>query len=125
TGARPALDQMPVLTGSHEVGFGTEIGDIDHERSALPSAARIAEALPDVARKMRAPVDRNNALPALPLSHVIENRHGSWRLNDAPEAAKIRQHGGHATFRHAAVLWIVDSINVAGAVTRRNVRSPR
>src|SRR5438093_488044 len=124
TGARPPFDQMAVLAGSHEVGLGTEIGDIDHQRFALPSAARIAKALPDMARKMRTAVDRDNALPSLPLSHVIENRDGSWRLHDSTEPTKIGQHRGHATLRHAAVLGIIDSIDVAGAVTRRNFRSP-
>src|SRR2546422_6950324 len=66
--ALPAFDQMTVLAGSHEVGLGAEIGDIDHQRIALPSAARIAKALPDISRKMRAAVDRDNALPPLPLS---------------------------------------------------------
>src|SRR5207253_2854417 len=87
--------------------------------------ARIAKALPDIAWKVRATVDRNNALPTLPLSHVIENRHGSWRLYDSTEPAKIGQHCCHATFRHAAVFRIIDPIRVAGAVTRRNFRKPR
>src|SRR6267142_5239888 len=86
TGAGPAFDQMPVLAGSHEVGLGAEIGDIDHQRFALPSAARIAKALPHLPRKMRAAHDRDNALPPLSLSPVIENRHGSWRLYETPEA---------------------------------------
>src|SRR5438132_10499164 len=53
TGPRPAFDQMPVLARPHEVGLGTEVGDIDHQRFALPAAARIAKTLPDMARKMR------------------------------------------------------------------------
>src|SRR5207244_10236327 len=67
TGARPAFNQMPVLAGSHKVGLGTEIGDIDHQRVAFPASARIAKALPDMPWKMRAGVDRDNALPPLPL----------------------------------------------------------
>src|SRR2546427_6946748 len=125
TGARPAFDQMPVFARPHEVSLGTEIGDIDHQRLALPSAPRIAKALADVARKMRAAADGNNALPSLALSHIIENRHRCWRLNDTAEATEIGQHRGHATLRHAAVLWIIDSIDVAGAVTRRSFLSPR
>src|SRR2546422_10911101 len=60
--ALPAFDQMPVLAGSHEVGLGTEIGDIDHQRIAFPSAARIAKALPGLACKMRAALEPESAL---------------------------------------------------------------
>src|SRR2546421_5413486 len=116
TGSGPTFDQMAVLARSLEVGLRTEIGDIDHQRFALPPAARIAEALPDMAWKMRTAIDRDNALPTLTLSHVIENRHGSRRLYDTPESSEIRKHRGHATFRHAAVLWIVNAIDVGGAV---------
>src|SRR5438093_5928053 len=116
---------MPVFARPHEVGLRTEIGDIDHQRLALPSAPRIAKALADVARKMRAAVDGNNALPSLALSHIIENRHRCWRLNDTTEATEIGQHRGHATLRHAAVLWIMDSIEVVAAVTRSRFLSQR
>src|SRR5262245_50045822 len=73
-----------------------------------------------MARKRRAVADGDNALPPLTLPHVIENRHGSWRLYDTPETAEIRQDRGHATLRHAAVLWIIDSIDVGGAGTPRD-----
>src|SRR5207245_7678858 len=69
TGARPAFDQMPVFTRPHEVRLGTEIGDIDHQRLALPSAPRIAKALADVARKMRAAVYGQHAMHYLSLPH--------------------------------------------------------
>src|SRR5439155_21702751 len=125
TGARLAFDQMQVHARYQEGGLWYEIGDIDHQSFAVPSAARIAKALRDRARKMRTACDEDNALPPLALSHVIENRHGSWRLYDPPEAGEIGQDRGHATLRHAAVLWIIDSIDVAGTVTRRNFLSPR
>src|SRR5262249_29863054 len=116
---------MPVFARTHEVGLRTEIGDIDHQCLALPSAPRIAKTLTDVARKMGTAVDRNNALPPLALPHIIENRHGCLSLNDTPEAAEIGQYCRHATLRHTAVLWIIHSIEVAGAVTRRRFLAPR
>src|ERR1051325_9923037 len=74
---------------------------------------------------MRSAVDRDDTLPALALSHVIQNRHASCRLYDTPEAGEIRQDRGHAALRHASVLRIIDSIEVAGAVTGRNFSAAR
>src|SRR5689334_11150 len=120
TGTRPAFDQVPVFARSHKVGLGSEVSNIDHKCFALPVTARIAKALADLTWKMRSVVDGNDALPALALSHVIQNRHGSWRLYDTPEAREIWQDRGHAALRHASVLRIIDAIDAGGAVTGRN-----
>src|SRR5262249_22317157 len=96
TGARPSFDQMPVLARSHEVGLGTEVSDINHQCFAIPPAARIAKALQDMARKMRTAVDGDDALPALTLSGVIENRYRFWRLYNSPEAAEVGENCSHA-----------------------------
>src|SRR5262245_32094037 len=55
-GARPALDEVQVLSRSEGIGLWTEIGHVDHERVALPTSARVAEPLADVGRQVRAPV---------------------------------------------------------------------
>src|SRR5262249_25316875 len=47
TGAGPALNQVQVLTRSEGIGFRTEVGHVDHERVALPTAARVTEPLTD------------------------------------------------------------------------------
>src|SRR6516165_11357032 len=65
--ARPPLDEMQVLARAAVVGLGAEIGHVDHERVALPVAARVAEPLPDAGRQMRASVHDDAALPSLPL----------------------------------------------------------
>src|SRR4029077_7799321 len=64
-GARPALNEVHVLARAEEIGLRTEVGHVDHERVALPAAARIAEPLADIGRQVRAPVHDDVALPAL------------------------------------------------------------
>src|ERR1700680_4110209 len=55
-GARPALNQAQVLARSEHIGFRTEVGHVDHERVALPTAARVAEPLTDGGGQAGAPV---------------------------------------------------------------------
>src|SRR2546426_983741 len=53
---------------------------------------------------MRRRGDRDDALPALSLTDVIENRDLLTRLHDATEAAEIWQGGVHTTLAVATVL---------------------
>src|SRR6266567_9543559 len=87
---------------------------------------------------MRIPGHGDDALPPLPLTGVIENRHRSGRLHNLKKktgvTTKIRQHGAHTALTEAAVLRIVGAIDDAtsapwppGAgdrqVVRRRLRS--
>src|SRR6266545_2913453 len=87
TSAPPALDQMKVLTRALVVRLRTEVGDVDDERVALPTPARIAIPLAHAGRQMRPPVHDDVALPALTLSDVIKDRDTTRRLHDPAEAA--------------------------------------
>src|SRR5216684_1545172 len=81
------LDQMQVLAGALVIGLRTEVRHIDHERVALPVAARVAIPLADAARQVRTSVHDDVALPALTLAHVVENRDAARCLHDPAEAA--------------------------------------
>src|ERR1700722_19058056 len=78
-GAGPALDEMQVLARTEDVGLRAEVGHVDHQRVAVPVAARIAEPLADPGRQMGAAVHDDVALPALPLAHVVEDRDATGR----------------------------------------------
>src|SRR5262245_22756939 len=99
-GAGPALDQVKVLARSKDLGLRTEVGHVDHERVALPTAAGVTKPLADAGRQMGAPVHDDIALPALPLADVVEDRDAARGLHDPTEAAggaaKFRQSGGQA-----------------------------
>ena len=94
----------PCLPRTLVIGLGTEIRHVDHERSALPAAARVAVPLAYVGRKVRAPVHDDVTLPPLPLTDVVEDRDAARRLHDAAEAAvvgsKFGKPAGQAALRY-------------------------
>src|SRR5260370_41019704 len=63
---------MQVFGRSHEVTLGGEVRGVDHQSFAVPSAARVASPLADVLRKMRPPVERNDARF---VDHLREKHH--------------------------------------------------
>src|SRR5712691_12486912 len=87
--ARPSLNEMQVLARPKGIGFRTEIGHVDHQRVALPMAARIAVPLTDVGRQVGAAVHNDVALPPLPLAHIVEDRDAARRLHDPAETAGV------------------------------------
>src|SRR5262249_46792427 len=108
-GPRPALNEVQVLARAPIIGLPTEIRHVDDEGIALPMAARVAKPLADVIRQMGAPVHDDVALPALPLTHVVEHRDAAGRLHDAAEApaecgAELGQPARQAALRQTAVL---------------------
>ena len=125
-GARPALNEVQVLAGAEEIGFRTEVGDVDHKRVALPVAARIAEPLADIGRQVRAPVHDDVALPALALIQVVEHRNAAGRLNDSPEAAAEQVAEVEPAVQTAVRQWVifraiatVEAVEITGVVARR------
>jgi hypothetical protein len=64
--------------------------NVDHKRTALPMAARVAIPLTDVSREVWAPVHHDVPLPALPLAHVVEHRDAAGCLYDSPGAPAER-----------------------------------
>src|SRR5580700_4146302 len=82
----PALAEMQIFARALEIGLGTEVRHVDHERIALPMAARVAVPLADAGRQMRASIHDDVALPPLALTHVIEDRDTARRLHDPAEA---------------------------------------
>ena len=73
----PALDEMQVLAGVLKVEIRFEIDDIDDERIAVPSAARVPKRLADMWWEMRPVRHRDDPLEALALADVIVNRDDS------------------------------------------------
>src|SRR4030095_4370552 len=57
--------------------------------------------------------DWDNSLPALSLTHVVENRDVPLGLHDPTEAAEIRQRRRQTTFAQDAILWAVGAIDAA------------
>src|SRR5712671_160104 len=109
------------------MGLGTEVCHVDDERVALPMAARVAVPLADIGRQMRTCVHDDVALPALPLTHVVEHRNAVWCLDDTPEAdaSKLRQPGGQAAVRQRAVLGTIESVHPRRVVARWKLRETR
>src|SRR5262249_46138107 len=132
-GARPTLDQVQVLPRAEEIGFRAEVGHVDHERVALPMAARVAEPLADAGRQVGAPVHDDVALPPLTLIHVVEYRDAARCLHDAAEAAaeeaaKLGQPAVQAAVRQPIVLRAIAAIEthkVARMVARRRFSESR
>src|SRR5882672_4403384 len=71
---------------------------------------------------MRRGGDRDDALPALSLTHVIENRDLSTRLHDPTEAAEIWQGGVHTTLAVATILRAVGATDDAAPRSDDRVR---
>src|SRR5947209_8356714 len=99
---------MQILIRSSEVRLLREIGCVDDERAAVPTAARVAQPLTDVLWQMRAAVQRND--PNV-MDHFDENDHVSGCLQDlVVVVVSARKHGlpggrpQDATFRQAPVL---------------------
>src|SRR5437763_14410855 len=78
---------------------------------------------------MRAPVHDDVTLPALALSHVVEDRDAAWRLHDPAEASghgsKLGQPGGQAAIRQRAVLRAIMAIHAPGVVAGGRLCSSR
>src|SRR5205085_10517684 len=85
-GTGPALGHVQGLPRALKIGFRTKVRDVDHERIALPTAARVAVPLADVGRQMRTSVHDDVALPSLALTHVVEDRYAARCLHDPAEA---------------------------------------
>src|SRR5262245_29104682 len=127
--AGPALHQVQVLARALEIGLQTEVRHIDDESVAVPASARVAIPLADAGREMRPSVHDNVALPALPLTHVVEDRDAAWRLHDPTEAsaergAEFGQAAGQTTLPQRHVLRAIVSIDAAGVVARRALGAP-
>src|SRR5947199_5518696 len=74
--------------------------------------------------------DRDDAVPALALAHIVHNVEGSWGLDDpdinAGEAAtELGQSTAHTPFPQASVLWTVGTIHAVCQVVRRRLLAPR
>src|SRR5215471_5637194 len=89
-GARPALDQMQVLTRALKIGLRAEVCHVDDERIVLPVAPRVAIPLADVSGQVRPPVHDDVALPPLTLTHVIKDRDAARCLHNPAEATGRR-----------------------------------
>src|SRR5262249_30356147 len=125
--ASPSLDQMQVLARAQVVRFRREIGDVDDERVALPTTARVPPPLTELWGQMRPPSHGDDALPPLSLEGVVENRYGSRGLYNAPEPTEIWKEARHTTLRQASVLWTVGSIHrrLGRQIVRGRLLSPR
>src|SRR6266404_3121452 len=129
-GPRPALGEVQVLARAPIVGLRTEIRHVNDEGAALPMAAGVAKPLADASRQMGAPVHDDIALPALPLTDVVEYRDAAWRLHDAAEAAaecgpELGQPARQAALRQPAVLRTVIAVHALGVVARWKVGASR
>src|SRR6266853_818150 len=120
---------MQVLARPKGIGFRTEVGHVDHQRVALPMAARVAVPLTDTGRQVGAAIHDDIALPPLPLTHVVEDRNAARRLHNPAEtaggAAELRQSAGQAALRQRAVLRTIVAIYPPCAVARRSFRTSR
>src|SRR5258706_1984664 len=127
--ARPTLNEMQVLARPKGIGFRTEVGHVNHQRVALPMAARVAEPLADVGRQVGAPVHDNVALPPLPLTHVVKHRNAARCLHDPAEtaggAAKFLQSAGQAALTQRTVLRTIVAIYTCGDVAGGSFRAAR
>src|SRR5579863_406864 len=79
---------------------------------------------------MRTSVRDDVPLPALPLTHIIENRDAAWCLHDPPKtpavgSSKFGQSAGQATISQRTVLGIVVTIHPSGVVTNRQLGASR
>src|SRR5215475_7437886 len=106
---------MEVLARALKIGFGAEIGDVDHQRIAFPMAARIAVPLADIGRQVRRPVHDDVALPPLSLAHIVEYCDSARRLNDPAKApaeigAEFWQAAGQAALRKRCILRTVNPV---------------
>src|SRR5215470_5302803 len=129
TGAPPALDQMKVLTRALVIGLLTEVGDVDDQRVALPTSARVAVPLAHAGRQMRPPVYDDVALPALTLPDVVKDRDTARSLHDPAEAAscgaELRQPQSQTAIRQGAILRSIMAIDAHGVVARRRLGPSR
>ena len=72
--ARPPFHEVEILVRPLEIRLGREVRHIDNQRVALPATARVPPPETDAGGKMRRRGDRDDPLPALSLTHVVENR---------------------------------------------------
>src|SRR5229473_914213 len=127
---RLAVDEVQVLARAPIIGLRTEIRHVNDESVTLPMAAGVAKPLADASRQMGAPVHDDIALPALPLTDVVEYRDAAGRLHDPAEAAaecgsELGQPARQATLRQTAVLRTVIAVHALGVVARRKVGASR
>src|SRR5215467_149477 len=123
---------MQVFARAKEIGFRTEVGDVDHKRVALPVAARVAEPLANAGWQVRAAIHDDVALPPLALVHVVEHCDAAGGLDDsakasAEQAAKLGQPAVQAAVRQPVILGAVAAIEaqkVARMVARRKFGEP-
>src|SRR5438128_1341274 len=128
---RPAFDQVQVLARSLEVGLRAEIRHVDNERLALPAPPRVSPPEPDVRGEMRLCGQRNDPLPSLSLTRVVENRDGAGRLHDLAESTEIGKEAGQTALTERPVLRAVAAVDGAATdsggrdIRRRHFISPR
>nr|AAP58584.1 hypothetical protein [uncultured Acidobacteriota bacterium] len=120
-GPGESLHEVQLVTRSLIAELGREVRDVHHQRVPLPTATRVAETKPDRRRKMLAAIHRNHPLPSLTLTGVVEDRHHSLALDDAPVTAEVGQYGAHAALGHAAILGVVVPIGAPGVVEGRDL----
>src|SRR5439155_10246799 len=126
----PALDQMQVLARALKIGLRTEVRHIDDEGVAFPAPTRVAVPLADAGRQVGPSIHDDVALPALSLTHVVEDRDATRRLHDPAEApaergAEFGQPGGQAALPQRHVLRGIVAIDAAGVVARRTFSASR
>src|SRR5262249_18729792 len=120
--ARPSLNEMQVLARPKDIGFRTEVGHVDHQRVALPMAARVAEPLTDVRWQIGASAQDEVALPPFPLPPVVEDGGAAGGLHDSGEtagvAAKHRGPAAQAALCQRTVLRTIVAIHTPGIIAR-------
>src|SRR5207245_9079770 len=72
-GPRPAFEQMQVLARALIISLRTEVRHVDHQRIALPMAARVAVPLAEAGRQVRTSVHDDVPLPPFPLTHIDDH----------------------------------------------------
>src|SRR5258706_16332716 len=116
---RPALDEVQVLTRALELGLAAEVRHVHDQRVPFPTTARVAPPLPHVWRQVRIGRHRYDALPALSLPRVVEDRDSVWRLADLSEATEVWQGACHASLAKRSILGAVSPIDRTPALGAR------
>src|SRR5258708_19248741 len=78
---------MQVLAGALKVRLRAEVRHVDDECIPFPMTTRVTVPLADIGRQVRTSVHHDVALPPLPLTYVVEDRHAARRLHDPAKAA--------------------------------------
>src|SRR5260221_13462216 len=97
------FDQVQVLMRALKVSLMREVRDVDHQRVALPPAARIPLPEPDARRQVLAAVDRNRADETRPLPPVNRDADLPRRLHDPIVGVELRQSAGQTPLHQRTI----------------------